>query len=130
MSAVLRISGARLDVDRLLRSVPANKLQHVWRVGERDRLGRANGTSGATLLLCECEGGQDVVVEALKSLDDVVPRIAPLLAEGAAAEVDFEVYVEATHPASIVLEPASIRALEGHGLRVVVSCYPVDEEME
>ncbi len=43
-------------------------------------------------------------------------------------EVDFALFVGAHQPRSIVLEPQTVQTMQQHGLRVVISAYPVDED--
>jgi hypothetical protein len=126
MAAVLRVHGTNLDVDGVAASVPATMVQSVWRAGEVGRLGRLNTTPAITLLLSEAEK-DEMVADAARALNELLPRIAEFFGESAAAEVDFAVFVGARQPCSIVLEPATLRAIERHGLRLVVSAYPAEE---
>lgn len=63
MSAVLRVGGANLDVDRCLEWLPQDKLEHIWRVGEERRKGEYRTTSGFNLLLAEADNSKALFEE-------------------------------------------------------------------
>jgi hypothetical protein len=128
VAAVLRVYGPCLDADRVVGSVSASKVQRTWRVGEMSRVGKANTTSGATLILSESGKSVQMVAEATEALNEVLPRIAEFLRDGALAEIDFSLLVDAMQPCSIVLERETLRVIEQYGVRLVISAYPVEEE--
>jgi hypothetical protein len=130
MSAILRISGTTLDVDRVIGTVVDAKVQRIWRTGESSRLGPAHATSGINLLLSDSERATEMVVEAAGALSTLGPLFTEFMRQGATAELDFGIFVSAMQSMSIAFEPAILRIFEIHKLRVVVSAYPVSEDDE
>jgi hypothetical protein len=128
MSAVLRVGGALLDVDRCLEWISEDKLEKVWRVGERGHLGKVKTTSGFSLLLSGAEDGQHVVREAVAAFLGVAQQVGDLVRAGATGEIDFALFVSAKRSRSIVFEPSILRVIEQYGVKIVVSAYPVAED--
>lgn len=124
MTAVLRASGPHLDVDRSLAWLPADRLEKVWHVGDKRHLGKVATTSGFNFLLSDAEDREQLVREAVTTFLTVAEHVAELIRAGATAEIDFALFVDANGSKSIAFEPATLRAIEQHGVRVVVSAYP------
>lgn len=127
MSAVLRVFGAHLDVDRIRESVSPVKVESVWRVGEINRLGKHNSTSGVTVLLSDLEKSDEMVSQVNVVLNDLSPHLSEFIRDGTVGEVDFALFVGAMKSCSLVLESDTLRAIERGGLRIVVSAYPVED---
>jgi hypothetical protein len=128
MTAVLRVHGADLDVDRCLAWLPADRLDKVWHGGEKGHRGKVATTSGFNLLLSDSEDREQLVREAVTTFLTVAEQVAELIRGGATGEIDFALFVEPMQMRSIVFEPETLRTIEQHGVRVVVSAYPCAED--
>ena len=54
----------------------------VWRVGELNRLGKHDSTSGVTLLLSDLENSDEMVAQVSAALSDLSPRVSELIRDG------------------------------------------------
>lgn len=130
MLAVLRVWGPMLDVDGGLRAFSHKNVQQVWRVGEVDRRGRVQSSSGFTILLCESESEQQIVERAANELAALAISVAEMTSSGARAQVDFALFVPSSEPRSITFESAVLQAMAQVGVSIVVSAYPSSDAEE
>lgn len=127
MSAVLRVSGPRIDIDECLRWLPQGRVEAVWRAGETGLRGRKIAESGFNLLLAESEDVREGLREAADVFLKMAPQIRELIREGASADVDFALFVGAMEMRSIAVPPSLLAMLPESGVGLVVSAYPVEE---
>jgi hypothetical protein len=128
MTAVLRVSGASVDIDECLTWLPKNRVESVWRIGTPDRKGVVRKASGFNLLLSEQENPERLVGDAVRVLLGMHDRIAGLVREGAIAAIDFALFVGPVAPASIRFEAEALEWVTQNGVGIVVSAYPAADD--
>lgn len=128
MSAVLRIYGNDLDVDGCKGWVPANRLERVWRAGEKDARGRVSSTNGVCVLLSD-EGDIALMLdESRNALLEIENEVRRLSEDGASCEVDFAMWVEAEGARALKLDSRTMRVFACIGVDVIISAYPCGAE--
>jgi len=131
-SVVLRVSHAKLDLDACLARLPANKVDSVWRAGERGLLNTVYKTSGFNLHLTDGHSGGTVVQDAVEAFRDLAEAVSEIVRSGADAEVDFGLFLDvaATATLSVRIEPAAAAVFERAGVTIKVTAYPCSSDDE
>lgn len=135
MSCILRVSGAELDVEALLRVVGLEP-DRVWRRGEPQRAskpeGKRNESSGVSFVASDADFDEFglQIAEATKFLEDNSVRIAAMASfEGVEhAILDFGIKLLAVPFHSDILTPRFLMAVAGTGIAVELSHYPCRAE--
>lgn len=104
MTAVLRVFGDHLDVDQCRAWLPADRLDAVWRAGEKGYLGKVATTSGFNLLLSDSEDREQLVRETVTTFLTVADRVAELIKGGATGEIDFALFFDIDKALALVGE--------------------------
>lgn len=129
VSVVLRVAHASLDLDACRKWLPSGQIARVWRLGETNRRGMVNATSGFTLDLAEGVAHGSVVRDAVDAFLELAEPIAELIRGGADAQVDFGLFVDVNgEPFNLCLPPAVLAVFERAGVTVIVSGYPCSDE--
>lgn len=129
MTAVVRVSGATLDLESCLKWIPARMLENSWRPGERASPRRQPAIdAGFTLLPSDREDSAACQEEAMAELTSLASHIKQLAQSGAAIEVDFALNVGPARSKSIGFTQDFLRLVGEVGARLIVSAYPCSDE--
>jgi hypothetical protein len=127
-TAVLRVSGPELDLDKCLKWIPHASLELSWRVGEKKRNGEIRTTSGFNLLLGDGKDSSKVVEDTMKAFRIVASPLGQVVRSGASAEIDFALYIQRFQDQSILLPPEFMILVAEHAVSVIISGYPCSDE--
>jgi hypothetical protein len=128
VTAVLRVQGPQVDVDRCLAWLPKDRIDRVWRAGERRLGGRISVASGFSLLLAEGKDSEQVLGSALLVLETIAVDLAELTRDGANSELDLGLMVGADAPTSVRIPVDLLGKLHGFNISLVVGAYPCSDE--
>ena len=126
--AVLRISGARFDVDRFVQNYVITP-DTSWRGGVSDSVGRVRANSGFNLTIADAPSTDTLVSQMTSWLQQNEDALEALAMEGASGIVDIGLTVGTSDQftASVVLSPTELALLNRLGLGLSVSAYPASD---
>ncbi len=127
ISAVLRVSGAALDVDRLL-AARACQADRAWQKGSLDRHGRTRLTSAFNLSIIEAASAAQLRDAVHDFLTSKTAFLTDIRDAGGACELDLGVMVGPERMISFHLEPELLASLAAAGIALHVTAYPCAED--
>jgi hypothetical protein len=126
-TAVLRVQGKMVDVDRCLTWLPKDKVERTWRVGDRRYGGRISVESGFNLVLAEGSDGEQVLRDALIVLETIAAKIGELRRDGAESELDLSLMVSGDAPKSVHIPIDLLGKLHEFNVSLAVSAFPCSD---